>query len=225
MSGGKPAVAIATFDGAGDVARHRRIEVGEALPWLLRANALRATRRRWPRRIERDLSAATGAPVRVDLVPRPVRDDCASSQLAGESLDALPVAIERYEVDPGTAGGCGGDEARADPAHRPLPLACVRSPASRTTRRSRSPIAGRASTARACCATSCRIACHAGFHEHCVERIFVDLMARLPLPRRSRSTRASPGAAASTSIRFAHQRRRCRSRQRAHAEAMTSPHR
>ncbi len=50
---------------------------------------------------------------------------------------------------------------------------------------------------------------HAGFHEHCAERIFVDVMARAAA-KRCRSTRDSRAVAVSTSIRSAPARARRR---------------
>ncbi len=66
-----------------------------------------------------------------------------------------------------------------------------------------SPTAARGSIATRCCATWCPYRCHAGFHEHCVERIFVDVAASCRCEVLSVPRAIPPDVAASTSTRFA----------------------
>jgi 7-cyano-7-deazaguanine reductase len=126
--------------------------------------------------IARDLSAAAGAAVAVTLTGP---EDFASQpivELAGESLDALPVRCDRYAVDASLLGANGATTAQT------LVTQLFRSVC---------PVTGQPDIA------SMQIVyrgprvdpegllrylvsyrCHAGFHEHCVERIFVDIAAR-----------------------------------------------
>ena len=127
--------------------------------------------------IARDLSQAAGAPVTVTLQGPEAFAAQAIRELEGESLDALPVVCDAYEVDPALLGA-PGDAVVAETL---------------TTRLFRSvcPVTGQPDIA------SLQVAyrgpridreallrylvsyrCHAGFHEHCVERIFVDVAAR-----------------------------------------------
>ena len=126
--------------------------------------------------LARDLSAAAGAPVAVRLEGPQAFAAQALRELDGESLDELPVACDAYDVDPALLAACGAIVAET-----------------LTTRLFRSvcPVTGQPDIA------SVQIAyrgpridrqallrylvsyrCHAGFHEHCVERIFVDVAAR-----------------------------------------------
>ncbi len=123
--------------------------------------------------IERDLARCTGARVAVALtLPAQFRDQ-RLAEPDGISLDALPLTIDRYEIDPDALQSQPGD-------------------ASETLRsdlfRSVCPITGQPDHATvAITYQGPRIdregllrylvsyRCHAGFHEHCVERIFIDL--------------------------------------------------
>ena len=62
--------------------------------------------------------------------------------------------------------------------------------------------------------------CHAGFHEHCVERIFVDVMAALPL-RDADGLRALHAPRRPRHQSVSHQRRRAGAGQRAHGAAVS----
>lgn len=126
--------------------------------------------------IGRDLSAAAGAPVAVALQGPETFGAQTMRELEGESLDDLPVACDAYDVDPGLLAAGG------DPVAQTLTTNLFRSVC---------PVTGQPDIA------SLQIAyqgpridreallrylvsyrCHAGFHEHCVERIFVDVAAR-----------------------------------------------
>jgi 7-cyano-7-deazaguanine reductase len=140
--------------------------------------------------IERDIGAATGAKVRVVLKdPRRFADE-RIVELDGESLDSLNVDCSAYEIDTATL------VANGDTVEQALTTNLFRSVC---------PVTGQPDIA------SMRIAyrgaridragllrylvsfrCHPGFHEHCVERIFVDLLSRCrcePLTVYARFTR------------------------------------
>ncbi|MGA8033318.1 MAG: NADPH-dependent 7-cyano-7-deazaguanine reductase QueF [Casimicrobiaceae bacterium] len=126
--------------------------------------------------IERDLSAAAGAPVAVALQGPEAFTAQTIRELEGEILDGLPVACDAYDVAPALLA------ANADVVAETLATNLFRSVC---------PVTGQPDIA------SLQIAyrgpridreallrylvsyrCHAGFHEHCVERIFVDVAAR-----------------------------------------------
>lgn len=126
--------------------------------------------------IARDVSAAVGEPVRVAL--RDVAADAghAIGNLAGESLDELPVDCAAYEIDASLLASSG------DVVRETLHTHLFRSVCPVTGQPDygsvqidyRGPRIDRASLLRYL--VSYRR--HAGFHEHCVERIFVDIRAR-----------------------------------------------
>ena len=126
--------------------------------------------------IERDISAATGARVAVTLRGPAAFDAQAIRELAGENLDSLQIACDTYDVEPGFLAA--GHE---------------RVEETLTTRLFRSVCPVTAQPDIASVQVSYRgmrvdhegllrylvsYRRHAGFHEHCVERIFVDLAAR-----------------------------------------------
>lgn len=171
---GKPAIAIATF--AVPVTSPSIVESKSVKLYLGSfaqtryddAKAVSAT-------IAHDLSAAAGAPVRVELVAPAAFGALRMEELAGESLDALPVSIDGYALDPSSLGAAG-----------PAVAQTLRT----NLFRSLCPVTGQPDFAAVAIAyrgpqidregllrylVSYR--CHSGFHEHCVERIFVDVMA------------------------------------------------
>lgn len=127
-------------------------------------------------RIERDLSAATGAPVAVSLVPQRDFDKARFAELAGESIDDIEAAIDRYEVD-ATLLEAGRDEVRET-----LRTDLFRSVCPVTNQPDYASIAIAYAGPRIDRAGLLRYVVsyrhHAGFHEHCAERIFTDLVAR-----------------------------------------------
>ena len=150
--------------------------------------------------VRTDLAAATGAPVEVSLTLPEAFGTLGYAELAGESIDERAVCRRRRGA--AARGARRRRPGMAETLTTASSARSARSPASRTSPVCRSVTGGRGSIARACCATSSRSARHSGFHEHCVERIFVDLLRRLPCPALT-VLRASPAAAASTSIRCA----------------------
>lgn len=125
--------------------------------------------------IETDLSAACQAGVTVELyspdaLPGP------AVQLPGESIDALDIACERYHPDPAllSAGGDTVEETlRSDLLKSNCPVTLQPDWASLIVHYV-GPRIDRAGLLRYI--VSFRN--HADFHEHCVERIWVDLMER-----------------------------------------------
>jgi 7-cyano-7-deazaguanine reductase len=96
-------------------------------------------------------------------------------ELPGESLDELPVAIDRYEVDAGllrSGGPVRSEILRSDLFRSVCPVTEQPDYASVAISYT-GPALDRAALLRYL--VSYRQ--HAGFHEHCVERIFVDVMA------------------------------------------------
>jgi 7-cyano-7-deazaguanine reductase len=174
-AGGKPQVAIATF--AVPASSPRLVESKSVKLYLTAFNQTRfASEGEVGGAIARDLSAATGATVDVALTMPGDFAALPRAEFAGTCLDALPIAVDRYECSPETLVATGPDVAEAV-----------------FTRLFRSvcPVTGQPDYA------SVRIAYrgaridhagllrylvsfrrHPGFHEHCVERIFADVWRR-----------------------------------------------
>src|SRR5690348_15585596 len=126
--------------------------------------------------VERDVSAATGARVRVTLQSDERFAGQAIRELAGESLDALAVACDVYDVAPELLA------AEGDVVSETLTTNLFRSVCPVTAQPDiaslqigyRGPRVDRERLLRYLVSYRC----HAGFHEHCVERIFVDVASR-----------------------------------------------
>jgi len=172
---GKPQVAVATFSVP---ATSAAIVESKSVKLYLGAFAqtpfdgiadVRAT-------IERDLAHATQATVQLELDTPDQSMSARVADLAGESLDNLPVAIQRYHLAPDLleAGGPVIEETlRTDLFRSQCPITFQPDFASVQVGY-RGPPIDRASLLRYLVSYRC----HPGFHEHCVERIFVDVMAR-----------------------------------------------
>ena len=121
--------------------------------------------------IERDLAVATGAHVEVAVLREPRIE-----AMAGVSIDEATVAIDRYEVDASLLRADGeavSETLRSDLFRSVCPVTGQPDYASISIAY-RGPRIDRAALLRYI--VSFRL--HAGFHEHCAERIFVDLVAR-----------------------------------------------
>ncbi|HJU24377.1 MAG TPA: NADPH-dependent 7-cyano-7-deazaguanine reductase QueF [Casimicrobiaceae bacterium] len=126
--------------------------------------------------IARDLSRACGARVGVILRDASSFTQEAIHELDGVSLDDLDVSCDAYEIDASSLTACG------DTVDETLVTHLFRSVCPVTTQPDigsvqigyHGPRIDRAGLLRYL--VSCR--CHAGFHEHCVERIFTDIAAR-----------------------------------------------
>ncbi|MGE5171963.1 MAG: NADPH-dependent 7-cyano-7-deazaguanine reductase QueF [Rudaea sp.] len=172
---GKPQIALATFEVPVD---SRSIVESKSMKLYLGSFALTPfpEMRDVAATIERDVSAATGARVAVALRGPSAFGTQAIRELAGESVDDLDVACGAYDVDPRFLVTTS-ETAAETLASRLFRSVC--------------PVTGQPDIA------SIRIDYrgprivregllrylvsyrrHAGFHEHCVERIFVDIAAR-----------------------------------------------
>jgi len=121
--------------------------------------------------IERDLAVATGAGIAVTVLR-----DARIEAIGGEAIDDADVSIDRYQVDPSLlrAGGeTVAETLRSDLFRSVCPVTGQPDYAS-VAIAYRGPRIDRAALLRYI--VSYRL--HAGFHEHCAERIFVDLAAR-----------------------------------------------
>ena len=126
--------------------------------------------------IERDLSHATGATVQVALDAAAMFLDVRCADLEGERLDELPVAIQHYQLAPDllVAGGRVVTETLKTDLFRSLCPITLQPDFASVQVAYRGPAIDRAALLRYLVSYRC----HPGFHEHCVERIFVDVMAR-----------------------------------------------
>ena len=172
---GRPQVAIATL--AVPAASPRLVESKSVKLYLTAFNQTRfSSEAEVAAAIERDMSGAAGAAVGVTLTLPQGFAALPHAELAGESLDVLPIAVHRFEPDP-EALAAGG----------PIVAELL------TTRLFRSvcPVTGQPDYASVQLAyRGVRIdhagllrylvsfRRHPGFHEHCVERIFVDVWRR-----------------------------------------------
>lgn len=172
---GKPQVAIATFTVP---ATSTAIVESKSVKLYLGAFAqtrfddtaeVRAT-------IERDLVHATGGSVQVALDAPAMFLDVRCADLEGERLDDLPVAIQHYQpaTDLLVADGPAVAETLKTDLFRSLCPITFQPDFASVQVAYRGPAIDRASLLRYLVS----FRCHPGFHEHCVERIFVDLMAR-----------------------------------------------
>ena len=126
--------------------------------------------------LTRDLGAAVGATVEVQLTAAAAFGELHLRELAGDSLDLLPIAIDRYEVDPDTLSSAGPvvEEALRTDLFRSVCPVTGQPDFASVALSYRGPRIDRAGLLRYLVSYRC----HAGFHEHCVERIFVDVNAR-----------------------------------------------
>lgn len=128
-------------------------------------------------RIARDLSQAAGGDVAVDVIPPQRFGEVAIAALAGESIDAIDVSIDRYGPPDADLLGASG--------------AVVEETLVSDLLKSNCPVTGQPDWASVQIRyTGPRIdregllrylvsyRDHAEFHEHCVERIFVDVQRR-----------------------------------------------
>ncbi|WP_458526167.1 NADPH-dependent 7-cyano-7-deazaguanine reductase QueF [Onishia taeanensis] len=171
---GKPVVAVARFRLPADSPN-----LIESKSWKLYLNSFNqtrfASREEVIATLERDLAAAAGAPVSVELFG--VDDQALATQrLPGECIDALDVAIDAYAPDPALLSV--GEEVVEETLHSHL----LKSNCPVTGQpdwgsvliRYRGPRLDREGLLKYL--VSYRQ--HQDFHEHCVEHIFTDLMAR-----------------------------------------------
>ena len=172
---GKPAIAIATFDVPADSpslieSKSMKLYLGTfAQTSFATPDAVIAT-------LERDLAAHTGAPVGVTLRAPGTFASERFAELPGDSLDALDVACIYDEIDTGalSSDGPAVDEALTTNLFRSVCPVTGQPDLASVRIAYRGPRIVRAGLLRYL--VSYRR--HPGFHEHCVERIFVDIAAR-----------------------------------------------
>ena len=126
--------------------------------------------------IERDVSKVVGMRVNVTLRGPQTFDGEAIRELAGENLDDLDVSCDIYEVDP-TLLSASGDTVTETLTTRLFRSVCpvtAQPDIASVQIRYRGPQIDREGLLRYLVSYRC----HAGFHEHCVERVFVDVRER-----------------------------------------------
>jgi 7-cyano-7-deazaguanine reductase len=126
--------------------------------------------------IERDLAQVCGARVGVTLRGPSAFPAQSIRELEGETIDDLPVACDAYDVDPSLLGS-HGDSVAETLTSRLFRSVCpvTAQPDIASVQISyRGPRIDREGLLRYLVSYRC----HAGFHEHCVERIFTDIAAR-----------------------------------------------
>ena len=126
--------------------------------------------------IARDLSHAAGARVLATLHEPAAFAAQPIAELAGESLDELPVACDAYDVAPHLLLADGPDisESLTTGLFRSVCPVTAQPDIASMQIAYRGPRIDRAGLLRYLVSYRC----HAGFHEHCVERIFVEVSAR-----------------------------------------------
>ena len=126
--------------------------------------------------IERDVSHAVGAPVGIALRGPAAFGAQAIRELDGESLDDLPIVCDTYDVQPAflSAGGDTVVETLTTRLYRSVCPVTAQPDIASIQLTYRGPRIEREGLLRYL--VSYRR--HAAFHEHCVERIFVEVMAR-----------------------------------------------
>ena len=124
--------------------------------------------------IERDLAEATGGPVHVALDAPAMFLATRCADLEGERLDDLPVEVQRYQPTPEllAAGGPAVEETLKTDLFRSLCPITFQPDFASVQVAYRGPAIDRAALLRYLVS----FRCHPGFHEHCVERIFVDII-------------------------------------------------
>ena len=175
---GKPLVAMAVFTIPAGSPR-----LVESKSFKLYLNSFNQTRlddeSTLRERLARDLGAAVGAPIGLDLIaPRDFARQTIA-ELDGADLDALDVDIDTYQPAPGllrhAAGSRDGDVVEETLASRLLKSNCpVTGQPDWASVQIR--YRGRAIDHEALLKYIVSFREHAGFHEHCVEQIHADIM-------------------------------------------------
>jgi len=126
--------------------------------------------------IEQDVSRVVAAPVGVTLRGPAAFESQAIRELDGESLDDLVVACDAYEVRPGLLSAAGEtvSETLSTRLFRSVCPVTAQPDIASVQLTYRGPRIEREGLLRYL--VSYRR--HAAFHEHCIERIFVDVLAR-----------------------------------------------
>ena len=179
---GKPQVALAAFD------------VPAASPSIIESKSMKlylgsfaqtrfAGMTEVAAAIERDLAHASGARVGVTLRGPVAFGTQSIRELDGASLDDQRVACDAYDVDPSllAANGAAVDETLTSRLFRSVCPVTGQPDIASVQIAYRGPRIDRESLLRYLVSYRC----HPGFHEHCVERIFVDVASRCRTERLS----------------------------------------
>jgi 7-cyano-7-deazaguanine reductase len=172
---GKPEIAIARFRVPADSP-----SMVESKSVKLYLNSFSQTRFRGQEEVARalhgDLARACGAPVTVDLVRPAAFARLPIEPLAGESIDGLDIDVRDYSPQPDAlaTGGAAVEEILTSDLFKSNCPVTGQPDWGSVQIRYRGPKIDRAGLLRYI--VSFRQ--HAGFHEHCVERMFVDLQTR-----------------------------------------------
>jgi 7-cyano-7-deazaguanine reductase len=126
--------------------------------------------------IARDVSRAAGAPVLATLQEPATFAAQSIAELSGESLDELSIACDAYDVAPDllSVGEATVAETLTTRLFRSVCPVTAQPDIASIEVAYRGPRIDRAGLLRYLVSYRC----HAGFHEHCVERIFADIAAR-----------------------------------------------
>jgi 7-cyano-7-deazaguanine reductase len=175
---GKPQVAIATL--VVPAASPRIVESKSVKLYLAAFNQTRfGSAADVAATLERDFATATGAPVAVALAGPERFAALPHAEPEGLCLDALPLAMDRFEPDPGALRAAPSGTA---PVAETLFTRLFRSVCPVTGQPDYASVSIRYRGAPIDHAGLLRYLVsfrrHAGFHEHCVERIFVDVWRR-----------------------------------------------
>ncbi|MDQ2075256.1 NADPH-dependent 7-cyano-7-deazaguanine reductase QueF [Marinimicrobium sp. ABcell2] len=173
---GKPQVALAEFRVPCDSEF-----IVESKSFKLYLNSFNQTRfaksEQVSERMVEDLSRAAGATVAVTLQPLAQLNATVLGQPGGECLDALPLTVEHYHPEPGLLAVDNNREVKetlySDLLKTNCPVTGQPDWASVQIH-----YQGRAINRTGLLAYIISFREHQDFHEHCVERMFVDLMAR-----------------------------------------------
>ena len=174
-SEGRPQVAIATFAVAAE--SPRIVESKSVKLYLTAFNQTRfATPAAVAATIARDIGAATGVPIHVSLLPPEHLAALPQGELAGESIDALPLPTGTGAPAPEllVAAGPSVGETLCTRLFRSVCPVTGQPDYASVQIRYRGPRIDAAGLL----GYLLSFRRHPGFHEHCVERIFVDLARR-----------------------------------------------
>ncbi|WP_026639081.1 NADPH-dependent 7-cyano-7-deazaguanine reductase QueF [Bordetella petrii] len=171
---GKPQVAMATFTVPAESPN-----IIESKSFKLYLNSYNQDRVRDAatvrQRLVADLSAAAGAPVQVDLILPDRFALAAMAELEGDSLDEQDIEIDAYSPDAGLLACAGNEVVQETLSSRLLKSNCpVTGQPDWASVQIR--YQGRALDRAALLRYLVSFRNHAEFHEHCVERIFTDIM-------------------------------------------------
>lgn len=174
-TGGKPQVALATFEVPADSP-----SIMESKSVKLYLGSFAQTRcaglTEITGTIQQDLSHACGARVGVVLRGPTAFRGQSIRELAGESIDDLGVTCDAYDVDPALLSARGDvlDETLTSRLFRSVCPVTAQPDIASLQLTYRGPRIDREGLLRYLVSYRC----HAGFHEHCVERIFTDVRGR-----------------------------------------------